>query len=275
MDISTVIICKNGSSHLAATLSSVQGIGKEIILYDSGSTDDSVKIAEAYGAIVIQSTWEGYGRNRYKAAQLAKYDWILMIDTDEVLDEELRAAILNIDLRDEHIVYNMRYRNFYGNTQIKFGEWGNDSHIRMANRRKVRIDQEIVHEKLFLQPGLCIHTLNGFIKHYTVNNSIDYARKMMEYAWLSADKYKQQGKHASVIKIYFSPLFAFLQNYFFKLGFLDGWKGFVCATMTAWYTFMKYTKLKELGKNPLYAASLKNKETKFLRKRKQLLKPVS
>lgn len=275
MDISTVIICKNGSSHLEETLVSVQGIGEEILLYDSGSTDDSVKIAKAYGAIVIQSAWEGYGRNRYKAAQLAKYDWILMIDTDEVLDEVLRAAILNIDLTAEHIVYNMRYKNFYGNTRIKFGEWGNDSHIRMANRRRVRIDQEIVHEKLFLQPGLYIHSLNGFIKHYTVNNSIDYARKMMEYAWLSADKYKQQGKHASAIKIYFSPPFAFLQNYIFKLGFLDGWKGFVCAAMTAWYTFMKYTKLKELGKSPFFTVNLKNKETKFLRKRKQLLKPVS
>jgi hypothetical protein len=145
----------------------------------------------------------------------------------------------------------MRYKNFYGSKEIRFGEWGKDSHIRMANRKKVRIDQEIVHEKLFLQPWLCIRTLDGFIKHYTVNNSIDYARKMMEYASLSADKYFKQGKPASMLKIYISPLFAFLQNYFFKGGFLDGWKGFVCATMTAWYTFMKYTKLKELEKQSI------------------------
>jgi hypothetical protein len=143
-------------------------------------------------------------------------------------------------------VYNMRYKNFFDTKEIKFGEWGNDSHIRMANRKKVKIDQEIVHEKLFLQPGLRIKTLDGYIKHYTVNNSIDYARKAMEYASLSADKYFKHGKHASVIKIYISPLFAFVQNYFFKMGLRDGWKGFVCASMTAWYTFMKYTKLKEL-----------------------------
>ena len=182
-----------------------------------------------------------------------------MIDTDEIPDEALRTAILNIDLSEEHIVYNMRYKNFYGTKEIRFGEWGNDSHIRMANRKMVRIDQEIVHEKLFLQPGLCIRTLNGFIHHYTVNNSIDYARKMMEYASLSADKYKSQGKHSTVVKIYFSPLFAFLQNYFFKLGFLDGWKGFVCAIMTAWYTFMKYTRLRELEKQASYL--LKSEKT--------------
>ncbi len=246
MNISVVIICKNGSARIAETLRSVQGIGKEILLYDSGSTDDSVQKAKGYSATIAYGAWEGYGRNRYKAAQLAKYDWILMIDTDEVLDETLRASILNINLSDEHVVYNIRYKNFYGTREIKFGEWGSDSHIRMANRKKVRIDQETVHEKLFLQPWLNIRTLDGFIQHYTVNNSIDYARKMMEYASLSADKYLKQGKRASVVKIYLSPPFAFLQNYFFKMGFLDGWRGFVCATMTAWYTFMKYTKLMEL-----------------------------
>ena len=251
MDISVVIICKNGSAHIAETLKSVQGIGKEILLYDSGSTDNSVKIANSYGARIAYGEWEGYGKNRYKASQLAKYDWILMIDTDEVLDAELKEAILLIDLTEEYLVYNMRYKNFYGTKEIKFGEWGNDAHIRMANRKKVQIDQEIVHEKLFLQPGLHIKTLNGYIRHYTVSNSIDYARKAMEYASLSADKYLKQGKQASFIKIYFAPLFAFVQNYFFKMGFRDGWKGFICASMTAWYTFMKYTKLKELEKQSI------------------------
>jgi glycosyltransferase involved in cell wall biosynthesis len=246
MNISVIIICKNGSARLAETLESVQGIGKEILLYDSGSSDNSVEIARSYGAVIAHGTWEGYGRNRYKASRLAVCDWILMLDTDEVLDEELKEAILHIDLAKEDMVYNMRYKNYFGSKEMKFGEWGNDSHIRMANRKTVQIDQEIVHEKLFLQPGLHIKTLDGYIKHYTVNNSIDYARKAMEYAWLSADKYKSQGKQATFIKIYFAPLFSFLQNYIFKMGFRDGWKGFVCASMTAWYTFMKYTKLKEL-----------------------------
>jgi len=248
MNISVVIICKNGSARIAETLASVQGIGKEILLYDSGSSDNSIQIAKSYGATIAHGTWEGYGRNRYKASQLASYDWILMLDTDEVLGGELKEAILHIDLTREDLVYNVRYKNFYGSTEMKFGEWGNDAHIRMANRRTVKIDQEIVHEKLFLQPGLSIKTLDGYIMHYTVSNSIDYARKAMEYASLSADKYLKQGRHASFIKIYLAPLFAFVQNYIFKMGFRDGWKGFVCACMTSWYTFMKYTKLKELEK---------------------------
>lgn len=258
MDISVVIICKNGSAHIAETLESVQGIGKEILLYDSGSTDNSVKIANSYGARIAYGEWEGYGRNRFKASQLAKYDWILMIDTDEVVDEDLKQAILHIDLTNEQLVYNMRYKNYYGATEIKFGEWGNDSHIRMANRNTVKIDQEIVHEKLFLQLGLHIKTLDGYIRHYTVSNSIDYASKVMEYASLSADKYFKQSRQATFIKIYLSPIFSFLQNYIFKMGFRDGWKGFICASMTAWYTFMKYTKLKEMERQSI-STELNNK----------------
>lgn len=248
MNISVIIICKNGAQNLADTILSVQDIGDEIILYDSGSTDDSIEIAELFGITIKHGTWEGYGRNRYKASQLAKNDWILMLDTDEVLDNELRKAILNIDLSNERLVYNFRYKNFYGTKHLQYGEWGNDSHIRMANRKTVHIDQEIVHEKLFLQPGLRIQTLDGFLLHYTIENSIDHAYKVIQYAELSAEKYQKQGRLPSFVKIYCSPAFSFLQNYFFKMGFRDGWKGFVCAGMTSWYTFLKYTRLRELEK---------------------------
>ena len=271
MNISVIIICKNGARILADTILSVQHIGDEIILYDSGSTDDSIKIAELFGVTIKHGTWEGYGRNRYKASQSAKNDWILMLDTDEVLDNELRESILSIDLSNENMVYNFRYKNFHGNKLIRFGEWGNDSHIRMANRKTVHIDEEIVHEKLFLQPGLIIQTLNGFLHHHTVQNCIDHARKVMEYAKLSAEKYQKQGRHPSFVKIYCSPLFSFIQNYFFKMGFRDGWKGFVCAGMTSWYTFLKYSILKELEKEKV--SSVKKEEI-ISRNLKQRIKIV-
>jgi glycosyltransferase involved in cell wall biosynthesis len=246
MNLSIVIICKNGSPGISETLLSVKELGNEILVYDSGSCDDSIQIARDFGARVVTGTWEGYGRNRYKAAQLATNDWILMLDTDEVIDKELKASILNLDLHKENYVYNIRYKNFYGKKYIRYGEWGNDSHIRMANRKAVYSDQEIVHEKLFLQSGLIIQTLPGCILHYTAHNSIEYANKIVEYARLSAEKYKRQGRHSTFINIFFSPIFSFLQNYFFKLGFLDGWEGFSCARMTAWYTFLKYAQLRDL-----------------------------
>lgn len=246
MNLSIVIICKNGERGLPETLLSVKDLGNDILVYDSGSSDASIQIAMDFGARVVKGIWEGYGRTRYKAAQLATNNWILMVDTDEVLDEELKSAIRMLDLEKENFVYNIRYKNFYGKKLIRNGEWGNDSHIRMANRNAVYSDQEIVHEKLFLQHGLVIKTLPGYILHYTAHNSIEYAQKMIEYARLCAEKYHRQQKHSSFINIFFAPLFSFIQNYFFKLGFLDGWEGFCCARMSAWYTFLKYAHLREI-----------------------------
>lgn len=259
MNISIIIICKNGSAHLAETFKSVQGIGNETILYDSGSQDNSIEIAEFFGATIKTGSWEGYGKNRYKAALLAKNDWILMLDTDEVLDDRLRSSILKIDLADEYNVYNFRYKNYFAGKHLSHGEWGHDSHIRMANRKRVHIDQEIVHEKLFLQPGLKISTLPGNLLHYTASNCIEYAHKMVEYASLSAEKYVRIRQSRSNAKVFLSPLFSFIQNYFFKLGFLDGREGFVCAGMNSWYTFLKYSRLRELEKQ--YRFSMEEKTT--------------
>jgi glycosyltransferase involved in cell wall biosynthesis len=248
MNFSVVVICKNDASGLEETLRSVKDLGCEIIVYDSGSIDGSQEIALKHNARLIQGEWEGYGRNRFKAAQLATYDWILMLDTDEVVDDRLRKALQNLDCSKEKRVYNIRYKNFLGNKWIRYGEWGNDSHIRLGNRRGVETDSEIVHEKLFLQPGLEIKQIDGFILHYTVKNMSDYVLKTKNYALLSADKYYRQGKHATAAHIFLSPLYTFIKNYIFKLGFLDGREGFICAKMTAWYTFLKYSNLKKYRK---------------------------
>ncbi len=246
MELSIVIICKNGEELLSKVLDSVQGLGNEILFYDSGSCDRSKQIAKRYGAKIIEGKWEGYGRTRWKAAQLAQYDWILMLDADEVIDKELKQSISKINLQKLNVVYDLSYKNFFGDKHMRHGEWGNDSHVRLGNRKGVRTDGETVHEKLFVQPGIEIKKLQGYILHYTVKNSVDLANKQTEYAWLCAEKYFRQGKRTKFINLYFSPMFTFLKNYFFKLGFLDGWQGFVCAKMSAWYTFLKYSRLKEI-----------------------------
>ena len=248
MDLSVVIICKNDAGGIERTLQSVKGLDCDVLVYDSGSTDGSVEVAKRFGVRVAEGEWEGYGTNRFKAAQLAKFDWILMLDTDEIIDEELRESLKKLDCNKEKQVYNIRYKNFIGNKLIRYGEWGNDSHIRLGNRKGVETDSEIVHEKLFLQPGLEIKQIKGYILHYTVKNIQDYTQKTMNYAMLSAEKYQRLGKRATSLHILFSPFYTFLKNYFFKLGFLDGREGFICARMTAWYTFLKYSRLIELNK---------------------------
>jgi len=170
------------------------------------------------------------------------------MDADEEIDAELKNSLNELQLENENEVYRIRFKNFLGTKHLRFGEWGNDKHIRIYNRHKIFWDEEAVHEKLFLSGGTVTRTVKGSILHYTVKNIADYSEKMLRYALLNAEKYAANGKRSSGLKILFAPKFSFLNNYFFKLGFLDGWSGWVCARMTSYYTFIKYARLLELNK---------------------------
>jgi len=145
-------------------------------------------------------------------------------------------------------VYRMKFKNFLGPKYLRFGEWGNDKHIRVFNRKKISWDEAAVHEKLFLPGTVSVKDIKGFVNHYTVRNIKEYSEKMLRYALLNAEKYAARGKKASGLKVFLAPTFSFIKYYFFKLGFLDGWAGLVCAKMTSYYTYVKYARLLELNK---------------------------
>lgn len=244
--ISIVIICKNEAAVIGATLQSLQGLTDDVIVYDNGSTDNTTEIARQFNVNVHQGSWEGFGKTKTKANKLAKHDWILSLDADENIDEELRQSLLAFEPDSESTVYDLRFKNFLGSKLLKYGEWGNDRHIRLFNRKTVHWNTEPVHETLILPGNVNVKKLKGAILHQTMKDIQEYAQKMVHYAMLSADKYYQQEKKASWFKIRMSPGFNFLNYYIFKLGFLDGHEGYVCAKMTAHYTFLKYARLREL-----------------------------
>jgi glycosyltransferase involved in cell wall biosynthesis len=244
--ISVVIICKNEADNISVCLQSVQRITNDIVVYDNGSTDGTQDVVRRYDARLVQAAWEGFGTTKQKATALAKYDWILNLDADEALDETLVNALQKILLDDENVVYEMQFKNFLGDTYLRYGEWGGDKHIRLFNRQKVNWNDAPVHESLVLPAAIKKIKLNGFVLHHTVKNMADYAAKTVKYAMLNAEKYHQEGKKASLVMVVAAPAFAFVKYYFLKLGFLDGYKGWLCAKMTAWYTWLKYSRLKEL-----------------------------
>lgn len=247
--ISVVIICKNESHIIGRTLQSLQGLTDDIVLYDNGSTDGTQEIVKASGARLYEGEWLGFGATKQKAISLAKYDWILSLDADEAIDDELKSAILELALADKQTVFEFRFWNYMGNKVLMHGEWGNDSHIRLFNRDVVHWDQAAVHEKLVIPKGTIVKKIRGHVLHYTALDLGQYARKMSDYATLNAKKYFQQGKKSSAIRSWISPAFSFLRNYVFKLGFLDGRAGYTCAKISANYTFMKYRKLRELNRS--------------------------
>jgi glycosyltransferase involved in cell wall biosynthesis len=244
--VSVVIICKNEAAVIGATLQSLQGVSDDIIVYDNGSTDDTVAIAKGLNAQVRQGSWEGFGKTKMKANSLAKHDWILSLDADERIDTDLKKSLLAFTPANNRIVYDLRFKNFLGDKLLKHGEWGHDYHIRLFNRTVVQWNNEPVHETLMIPSGVKVIKMDGCILHKTMKDLHEYAHKMVHYAMLSADKYYQKGKKASWFKIRLSPGFNFLNYYVLKLGFLDGHAGYICARMTAHYTFLKYARLKEL-----------------------------
>ncbi len=249
MAISAVIITKNEAHIIGTTLQSLSGITTDIIIVDSGSTDNTVDICKTYGATVITTTWDGYGINKKKGINLAKNNWILNIDADETLDKELQQSINQLPLNNEAVVYECKFKNFFCGKWIRFGEWSGDRHIRLFNRNTAGWNNDAVHETLTLKTEVKTILLQGHILHYTTHYIDEYIYKTVDYAKLNAQKYFAQGKKASFFKLHIAPAFTFLQYYIFRLGFLDGWEGYLIAKTTAWYSFLKYSFLKEMYRN--------------------------
>jgi len=244
--LSVVIVCKNGAKVIGETIKSFSGLTDDVLIYDNGSTDGTKDIAKQSNARLVEGNWDGFGKTKNKANALAKYDWILSLDADEAIDEELKENLLKQTLVDEKKVFEFKFKNFLGSKWLRFGEWGNDKHIRLFNRMTIKWNDANVHESLLLPKDVKIISIPGYVLHKTAADVSEYENKMENYAALNAEKYFKQQKNSGSLKMFFSALFSFLKNYFFKLGFLDGAMGYHCARINARYTFLKYKKLDEL-----------------------------
>ena len=244
--LSVVIVCKNGAKVIGETIKSFSGLTDDILIYDNGSTDSTKEIVKQSDARLVEGSWEGFGKTKNKANALAKYDWILSLDADEAIDEELKKNLLQEDLADDTKVFEFKFKNFLGDKWLRYGEWGDDKHIRLFNRKKIKWNDADVHESLLLPTDIKVISIPGYVLHKTAANFSEYENKMENYAALNAEKYFKQQKRSGSFKMFFSAVFSFIKNYFFKLGFLDGATGYHCARINAFYTFLKYKKLDEL-----------------------------
>lgn len=246
--VSVVIIAKNEAHIIGKTLQSLQGLTDDMVVVDNGSTDGTQALCQQQGARVIEAVWQGYGPTKNIGIQAAKYDWILSLDADEAIDDTLKKAIVAYPFHNDAEIFNLSFKNFFCGKWLRHGEWGTDKHIRLFNRKQVSWDAAAVHEQLQLPPQAKVVALAGFVLHYTVHSLAQYRQKMDRYAQLNGLKYFQQGKRPSFVKRWLSPIFGFLQNYVFRLGFLDGKAGLTTAMATARYTHLKYSFLSQYWK---------------------------
>jgi glycosyltransferase involved in cell wall biosynthesis len=251
MKLSVGIITYNEERNLPGTLGAVKDIADEIIIVDSHSTDNTVKIAERYGAKIYIEDWKGFGAQKNSAIDKCHGEWILLIDADEEVSTELKARISSIvDGAEDCDVYSInRCAVCFGKEQ-KYGGWSNQYAVRLWRNGCVRVSDNLVHEDFITDKE--VKKVSEKIFHHTYLTMHDYFERFNKYTTLGAQRYYREGKRPSVTKIILSPLFKFIRMYVFRLGFLDGVEGLAIASTSAMYCMVKYFKLREMHLNNAY-----------------------
>ncbi|NGX34892.1 MAG: putative glycosyltransferase EpsH [Candidatus Anoxychlamydiales bacterium] len=247
--ISVVMLCKNSSETLKKVLDELKDFD-EVILLDTGSTDNSLDIAKSFKNVnvnvkVFSKKFSGFGNLRNEGAKLSKNDWILALDTDEVLSENLKNEILNTPL-DPDCIYGFYFHNFYNDKLIKCCGWHNEKHLRLYNKNKTSFSKNLVHEKI-LEKNLNQKYLNGYVSHFSYRKIDDFLQKMSTYTSLFAEQNKNK-KKSSLSKAILHGFFAFFKSYILKKGFLAKKEGFIISIYNANVAFYKYLKLYEIKK---------------------------
>lgn len=243
--ISAVIITLNEEKNIERCLQSLQGIADEIIVVDSFSTDKTEEICRSYGVTFIQQKWLGYGEQKNFANEQAQFDYILSMDADEALSDELKASILEVKSQTMADAYRMHRRTNYCGTWIYHCGWYPDAKIRLWRKGKAHWTTPKVHEAIKLADDVDLQPLTGDILHYSYYTIDEHIQVANKYTTLAANEYFEQGRQANFIKIYLNPTFSFIRNYFLRLGLLDGYNGFVICAISGFSTFLKYAKLKQ------------------------------
>lgn len=238
MLISAVIIVKDSASTISNTLDSLKEFD-EVIVYDNGSVDDTLNILKKYANVnLIQGDFLGFGPTKNKAASFAKNEWIFSLDSDEIIPQDLYDELLNVNLVNNNVVYEIKRDNFFMEKQVKYSGWGKDYLVRIYNKNVHSFNNNMVHEYIAEnQDSVKVRLRNSF-KHDAVINLNQFLQKVIKYSDIaSKDK-----KTCSFLIVILKAFFAFFKTYFLQLGFLDGWRGFVIAVSNFNGKFFRYAK---------------------------------
>jgi glycosyltransferase involved in cell wall biosynthesis len=260
--ISVVVITFNEEKKLARCLDSVQKIADEIVIVDSNSTDNTIIIAQRYKARIIQHQFIGYGQQKNFATMQAANNWILSLDADEVVSPELVQSIIEIKNGPEFYVYQMARLTNYCGKWIRHCGWYPDKQTRLFDRTKGSWLEPKVHEYWRTADKKAIRgMLKGDLLHYSFDSLTEHVKKIEKYTELAALEAVSKGKKAGLMKIMVAPKWRFFSEFFLKLGFLDGYYGYIICRLSAYAAFIKYSKINQYYKttktNDSFSGSVK------------------
>jgi glycosyltransferase involved in cell wall biosynthesis len=247
--LSVAIITMNEGDNLPGCLESVR-FATQIVVVDSGSTDDTVRVATEVGCQVCTRNWEGFGVQKQFAIEQCTQPWILVLDADERIPTETAAAIREIVTRPERegdpAGYSFPRRNYFQGRWIRHNGWWPDRIVRLFRRGRGRMSPARVHEGLEVK-GLVV-PLEDPIDHFTESRLSAVLQKIDRYSTLGALEAYEEGKRATVWAAFGRAGFTFLQGYVLRLGMLDGVQGLTLAMTDSINKFFKYAKLSELSR---------------------------
>jgi glycosyltransferase involved in cell wall biosynthesis len=238
--LSVIIITRNEAANIEACLASV-AFADEVIVVDSGSTDATAELAKKMGAKVsVVQDWPGFGQQKNRALALASCDWVLSIDADERVPSGLAREIQNVVSSSTNNAFEIpRLTQFCGHWIYHCG-WTPDRVLRLFRRESARFSNDLVHERVVLQPNVTLGRLREPLLHFSYPTPSHYWRKLEQYSQAWAEQRFAKGQQTSMVRAGLAGVVAFVRTYFFRLGFLDGAMGFAVCTMQAQAAFGKY-----------------------------------
>ncbi len=242
--LSVVIVTKDEERNIEAALQSVSRFS-EIIIIDDFSTDSTISIARKYTDNIFQIKWQGYARQKQSGIDKASMPWVLVLDADERVTEELADEIRTIIESSSCNAFYIPRKNFFLGRWIRHGGWWPDYTLRLFRKDSAHMEQREVHEKIVAY-GKTAYCKNP-MEHYTYREISGYIKKMDVYSSLAATELHQKGVSARLYQLVLKPPVTFLRMFLFQQGFRDGFHGFVLAVLYSLYTFLKYLKLWEIG----------------------------
>lgn len=245
--ISVTMIVKNEAQDLALCLDTVKDWVDEIVILDSGSSDNTKEIALNYGAKFYENTdWQGFGKQRQIAQRYVTSDYVLWLDADERISPTLRQSILDVVAQNhENTVYQLpRISEVFGR-EIRHSGWYPDYVIRLYRTNYAQYGDELVHEKVHYPANTKVEKLKGDLQHFTYKSLHHYLVKSAGYAKAWADQRQAKGKKATLWQGISHAIGCFVKMYILKAGFLDGKQGLLLAILSAHSTFVKYADLWE------------------------------
>lgn len=236
--ISALIITQDAARHIGACIDSLAGVADEVVVVDSFSKDGTAAIALGKGAKVIEQDFAGFGPQKNYGASLATYDYILSIDADEILSDELRRSISTVKQEGIMGCYYVHRLNHLAGRPVRSCGWYPDIRTRLYDRREAHWDDKAVHEILITREQA--KPLAGDLWHYSYDTYDDMRQRAERYGRLGAAGQRGRSPTYLMLKLLLNPLAKFVKTYILQKGFTDGYAGWMISRCKARETFLKY-----------------------------------